>query len=469
MTAPNEIRPAAGSPQASSEANSTTPIPESLLVPLLDAAANTVARNETGSLPPVLRPLAGFDRRGLQSSTARQQLRRALEVDEGFRDRVVERFAARSEVVAALESWDVNEALRRADEAADRSDLPWLASALYAVRPSGWEFGLGVLCASFERERAEREQEADAKARELQLSTLDEARRRAETARDEAQESAKRFDEELREERRARRERELRAEHEIEDAHGRRRNAEGTAEATRAELEEARAREAKAGDRARAAEQALRDLQRKWKEQQAAASAATRAAARAAEQAALRPAPPAPPAPEPARASEPAPAPDPEPSRRQRSPVRAPVPCPPGMHRDSPQALDAMLRAKGVVLVVDGYNVSMAGWGQVQLAAQRERLAVALSRLHLQTRCSVVLVFDGAGVEGVAPTRRPGVRVVFSDADEQADPVIVRTVAELSSATPAVVATSDRWVQENAAGQGAAVVSAETLLAAIRR
>lgn len=466
MTAPNEIRPPAGSPQTSPDTDSSTPIPESLLVPLLDAAANTVARNETGSLPPVLRPLAGFDRRGLQSSTARQQLRRALEVDEGFRDRVVERFAGRSEVVAALDSWDVNEALRRADEAADRSDLPWLASALYAVRPSGWEFGLGVLCAAHERERGEREQEADAKARELQLSTLEEARRRAETARDEALELANRVDAELREERRARRERDVRAEHAVEDAHRRRRNAEGTAETTRAELEDARAREVKAGERARAAEQALRDLQRKWKEQQAAASAAARAAA--AEQAVP---PSVVPTPEPVRAPEPAPAPATErqPTPGERRAGRTPVPCPPGMHQDSPEALDAMLRAKGVVLVVDGYNVSMAGWGQVQLAAQRERLAVALSRLHLQTRCSVILVFDGAGVEGVAPTRRPGVRVVFSDADEQADPVIVRTVAELSDTTPAVVATSDRWVQENAASQGAAVVSAETLLAAIRR
>ena len=467
MTAPNETRPSAGTQPASDQgATTATPIPESLLVPLLDAAANTVARNETGSLPPVLRPLAGFDRRGLQSSTARQQLRRALEVDDGFRDRVVERFADKPEVVAALESWDVAVALRRADEAADRSDLPWLASALYAVQPPGWEFGLGVLCASFERERAAREQEADAKARELQLSTLDEARRRAETARDEALEAANRLDEELREERRARRERELRAEREVEDAHRRRRNAEGTAEATRTEVEEARAREAKAGDRARVAEQGLRAAQRAMKEQQAAPLTKW-------------PGPPY------SRPSEPhlrprqwspnqrAPCRNLSPNRSRRpgaAPSRShPVPCPPGMHRDSPEALDAMLRAQGVVLVVDGYNVSMAGWGQVQLAAQRERLAVALSRLHLQTRCSVILVFDGAGVEGVAPTRRPGVRVVFSAADEQADPVIVRTVADLSPTTPAVVATSDRWVQENAATQGAAVVSAATLLELVRR
>jgi predicted RNA-binding protein with PIN domain len=61
------------------------------------------------------------------------------------------------------------------------------------------------------------------------------------------------------------------------------------------------------------------------------------------------------------------------------------------------------------------------------------------------------------------------VRVVFSDADEQADPVIVRTVAELAPTTPAVVASSDRWVQEAAAAQGAAVVSAETLLELVRR
>ena len=73
------------------------------------------------------------------------------------------------------------------------------------------------------------------------------------------------------------------------------------------------------------------------------------------------------------------------------------------MRADRPDALDAMLRTRGVVLVVDGYNVSMLGWRDATVAEQRDRLVAALSGLHLKLRCDVVVVFDGADVEGVQP------------------------------------------------------------------
>jgi predicted RNA-binding protein with PIN domain len=138
------------------------------------------------------------------------------------------------------------------------------------------------------------------------------------------------------------------------------------------------------------------------------------------------------------------------------------------MVADSPEALAAMLRTKDTVLVVDGYNVSMQGWGDVALVDQRERLSAALAQLHARTRAPVTLVFDGAGVEGVRSPRRPGVRVVFSAPGEEADRVVVREVARLPKHLPVVVVSSDGEVRADAERHGATVVSSATLLGALR-
>jgi len=467
-------------PEAPPASGAVPPVPESLLVPLLDAAAETFARTAAPDRPPVLRPLNGFDRRGLQSGAARQQLRRAVDVDDGFREAVVERFLEQPEVADALESWDPSVALRRVDDAAERSDLPLLASSLYAARPTGWAFGLGVLCAAFERQRAEKERDDDAKAREMQLASLDEARRRSDGARDRAESTAARLEEQLKEERRSRRDREARAERDAEDAVRRRKDAEADAEKARAEAEHAEARVTREAERARQAEQRVRALERAAKERESAPTAAPsaqaavepEALAELAERArtlsasldqlvqrgrdAAIPTSAAPRPPTPASSS-------------PRSGRRTSAPCPPGMRADAPEALDAMLRTRGVVLVVDGYNVSMAGWGDSSPAAQRERLIASLSRLHLRVRCDIVVVFDGADVVGVPPTRRPGVRVVFSEAGEEADPVVVREVGSLADSVPAIVASSDQWVQEHAEAEGATVVPSASLLGVLRR
>jgi predicted RNA-binding protein with PIN domain len=455
------------------------PVPESLLVPLLDTAADVLGTLGDADRPPVLRPLGGFDRRGLQSSTARQQLRRAIDVDDGFRERVVERFLERPEVDAALTAWTPSGALRRVDEAAERSDLPSLASALYAARPDGWTFGLGVVCSAFDRKRSEKERDDDLKARETQLATADEARRRAEQARDQAVGDAARLEEQLREERRARRERDRQATREIEDAARRRKEAEVATDEAQAATAAVEARVAREAERARAAEQRVRALQRERKAAETASTAppplpvpevealaaATEEARRltAALEGVTRRARDAA-SEHDARESAAAAA-----APKASSSSRVAAPCPPGMQADTADALDAMLRTRGITLVVDGYNVSMAGWPEVAVADQRERLVAELARLHLRLRCDVVVVFDGADVEGVTPPRRTGVRVVFSNAGQDADPVVISEVAGLPLSAPAIVASTDQWVQEHARDEGATVVPAVALLAVLRR
>jgi hypothetical protein len=173
------------------------PLPESLLAPLLDAAASTIPGYDD-DLPAVLRPLAGFDPRRLRSGPARQQLHRALDVDSSFRERVAERFLERSEAAGVLEGWSAPGALRRVEAALAQSDLPLLASVLYAARPEGWAFGIGLAYAAFDRQRVEKERDDDARAREMQHASTDEARRRAETARDVAQGLVERLEAQLR-------------------------------------------------------------------------------------------------------------------------------------------------------------------------------------------------------------------------------------------------------------------------------
>jgi predicted RNA-binding protein with PIN domain len=156
-----------------------------------------------------------------------------------------------------------------------------------------------------------------------------------------------------------------------------------------------------------------------------------------------------------------------EPSQRER---RTPVKLRPGTMDDSAEAAEQLLRTPGAVLLVDGYNISHAVWWDLPIAAQRDRLVGALAELHARTGVEIDVVFDGAEVERSAPTSaRPAVRVRFSPPDIEADDIIIELVGSLPVNRAVIVASSDRRVREGARRQGANLLGARQLTEALRR
>jgi predicted RNA-binding protein with PIN domain len=148
---------------------------------------------------------------------------------------------------------------------------------------------------------------------------------------------------------------------------------------------------------------------------------------------------------------------------------RTPLPVPRGLPEDSTPVAVEWLRARRLVLVVDGYNVAKDAWPSLALAVQRERLLDLLTELEARHGTRVEVVFDGADIGPTRPAGYRRVRVVFSPPGVTADEVIVGAVTTLDPAVPVAVATDDAAVREAVRRRGANVIGARQLLAAARR
>ncbi len=482
-------------------------IPASLLAPLFQGVGDALRGMKAQDVPPSVRPLLGFDRRGFGSASARAQLQRALETEADFRQEMFEAFAERPDVQAVLGEWDPAKATAVVSSAAERDDLAVLASALVAAQPEGWEFGLGIIIGLHERHVDEAALDDDRRAFAVQVEKAEEAQRRAEGEARDLRREVDRLTEELRTERADRRSREEavraeadavlqrverleaklaqaeqfreraeeRARNEAERAAGlEERVAEARTEATRERAEAARAR----ADVERATEVARRAAERLPADFAGLSRDEIEALRKLAEGQVPEREPPRPvpqtrdveKAPPVVERSREVPEPStPEPVRKGS---RRRVALPPGVLGPSLEGLRAALETSGAddpAVIVDGYNVSMQAWGDAAPDTQRQRLCALLERLHVRTNRSVTVVFDGADVEGLRPPRRPGVRVVFSPADVEADEVVVAEVGDLPPERPAIVVSSDRWVQDHAEAEGALVVRSELFLEYLRK
>jgi len=149
---------------------------------------------------------------------------------------------------------------------------------------------------------------------------------------------------------------------------------------------------------------------------------------------------------------------------------RKPVVLPPAVFDDSDEAATFLVRVDGMVVLVDGYNVTMLGWPGQPIPEQRARLVDALAELVARTGTDVEVVFDGeADTSNRVPGARRGVRVSFSPPGVEADDVIIARTGEVPLHRPVTVASNDRRVREGALAAGANVVSSAQLLAALRR
>jgi predicted RNA-binding protein with PIN domain len=136
---------------------------------------------------------------------------------------------------------------------------------------------------------------------------------------------------------------------------------------------------------------------------------------------------------------------------------------------DDPGWLDRLLELPRVHLIVDGYNVTKTGYGDLPLAAQRTRLVKGLAALAARTGAEISCVFDGAARPPVAPPAPRGLRVLFSAPGELADDLIRRLVAAEPGGRPVVVVSADREVAESTRAAGGYPVPSVVLLRRLDR
>ncbi len=139
------------------------------------------------------------------------------------------------------------------------------------------------------------------------------------------------------------------------------------------------------------------------------------------------------------------------------------------LEADDPARLDRLLALPKAHLVVDGYNVTKSGFGEISLEQQRSRLIGAMAGLAAQTGAEVTVVFDGAErMVGLPPAPR-GVRVLFSRKGETADDLIRRLVRAEPVGRPVIVISTDREVADGVRRHGAYPLPSETLLRRMNR
>ncbi len=415
---------------------------------LVAIAADLVGRLSPDELPVVLRPVARFTptKRVRLGGT---QLAAALDADEAFRGRVADAVADALPQLA--------EAVRAGDSTA-ASDPVDTAVVAYLLRPDGWP---GIIAEANARHAAEREH-AGSRASAAEVAQLRnqvaelKARLRAEAAqgRAAAADVAAAAESEIAELRKQLRARtgELRtAQRARDEAEAAAAEATGRADAAEAarDLETRRLR-GRISELERALEAARRGARTERDLDDARlgllVDTLTEAAAGIRRELSL-PAPTLRPA-------------DTVPSAEASARRRV---------VSDPAALDALLALPNAHLIVDGYNVTKTGYGELPLADQRVRLVSSLAAVASRSGVEITVAFDGGQRPPSMPPAPRGVRVLFSAPDEIADDLIRRLVDAEPAGRPLLVVSSDRQVALDAGRAGAWTADSAVLLARFGR
>jgi predicted RNA-binding protein with PIN domain len=446
-------RDAAVDPSREAPADPLPDLPERLLAGYLDAALDALRAAEPGELPGALRQYRTWTPRRLRHPRVLGLVRRTLDVDRSFRDAVDKRVLEEEKALARL--------LRagRHGEALASGEAPEMVARV--------GLALGADGAAAVRASAEAEATSQARAEAAAVrsalagaeSELDQARTRAD-----AEAAAARV---AREELRAAREELRRSERDrralADRVSGLERELVRSEAAVRAARDEAAAEQRRLGGRVNELQARLAEAQRKYRALRRSTGQVDPVVAEAVgalerDLGALRRAAGLVPEGEPP----PAAAPGRRPERRE------PLAVPAGRGADDAATLAAWMAADGVLVLVDGYNVTKhpLGFPDRGLEDQRTLLLDLCRRLARRFAAAVTVVFDGGTVEPM-PTRLPlgPVEVVFTDEGRTADDEIVARTNATPPERPVVVVSSDNELRERVAALGANVSRSPALLA----
>ena len=137
------------------------------------------------------------------------------------------------------------------------------------------------------------------------------------------------------------------------------------------------------------------------------------------------------------------------------------------MTEDSREAAEHLVCLPGVIVLVDGYNVTMLGHPELALPEQRRWLTDRAAGLSARSGADIEVVFDGGEDDPGVPAQSPGrtkVRVRWSPAGIEADDVLLDLVGDMPAGRPVVVVSNDKRVASGARRRGANVLSSNQLL-----
>ncbi|MCO5967091.1 NYN domain-containing protein [Actinoallomurus soli] len=410
------------------------PLPEAVRQRVVEAAAGVIGALRPDEIPAPLRRVARFEPRR-RARLAATLIAAQLEDDGGFRERVADVVRESEPVLSeAVGSGAVPPA----------ADPVTVAALAYLLRPPGW-------AERIETARRELERSAAAAEEAKVVREVAELREQIAAAKATRSEETEKLRAELRE---------LRAENaelrkRLHEARGKAKREHARAEELDRRLGEERAAASVA---AAGAEAELRRLRSRLSHAEAAAESARRAAreGRNVDEARLRVLLDA--------------------LTDAAKGLRDEIALPPGITRPAdsvggitpsrpghrtlpgraladsdPALLDQLLTLPQVHLIIDGYNVTKTGYGDLPLADQRSRLVSGLGVLHAQTKAEVTVVFDGAELNAPVAVQAPrGVRVLFSAPGQTADELIGHLVRAEPSGRAVVVISSDQEVCDSA-------------------
>jgi predicted RNA-binding protein with PIN domain len=453
----------AGAVNGSSGPRPLPEVPEALLSGYLDAALATLRAADQGDLPGPLRQYQTWTPKRLRHQRVLSLVRRTLDLDQSFRNAVDERVLQEEEALARLVR-----AGRQGEALASGETPEAVARVGLALGPDG-EAAVQAAVAAAATSQARAEAAAVRSALAGAENELDAARERAETeaaaaraARDELRAAR----EELR---RVERERRALADR----VEGLERELAQSAAAVRASRDEAGAEQRRLNGRVTELQARLAESQRNYRALRRSSGQVDPAVAEAvgalerdldtlrrvtglAEEGGRSRGG--------GNAGRGNAGSEPDSRRPDR---RSPLPVPGGRGADDPETLAAWMGTDGVLVLVDGYNVTKhpQGFADRDLEDQRTLLLDLCRRLGRRFGAEITVVFDG-GTVGPIPTRLPlgPVEVVFTDAGRTADDEIVVRTNAAPPDRPVVVVTSDNELRTRVTALGATVTRSPALL-----